>query len=108
GGPVAGFCGIGNPGAFRRTLADLGAVPQEWRTYPDHHPYTREDVEDLARWARGLPEAALLVTTQKDLVKLRVSHLGGRPLWAVRIALHFTAGQDRLEQLLRGVVPGDG
>src|SRR5262249_44114133 len=37
GRPVAAFCGIGNPEAFRRTLAGLGAELRAFRTFPDHH-----------------------------------------------------------------------
>src|SRR5262249_60531591 len=48
---VAGLCGIGNPEAFRRTLAGLGARLCDFRTYPDHHAYTREDLEGLRAWA---------------------------------------------------------
>jgi tetraacyldisaccharide 4'-kinase len=99
---VAGFCGLGNPAAFRRTLLDLAANVIAFRAYPDHHAYNLADVEQLRSWARSLPDDTLLLTTQKDLVKLRVLQLGGRPLWAVRIRLAFRAGQEILEeQLLR-------
>jgi tetraacyldisaccharide 4'-kinase len=103
--PVAAFCGIGNPGAFRRTLADLGAPPGDFRTYADHHAYGRADVEALRAWGRAQPPGALLLTTQKDLVKLPVTQLGGRPLWALRVRLAFRAGRDDLERLLAGAGP---
>ena len=102
--PVAGFCGVGNPEAFRRTLADLGADVRAWRTYPDHHAYSRADVEELRAWARQQPADALLLTTQKDLVKLRLDQLAGRPLWALRVRLACTAGQETLDRLLQGVI----
>ncbi len=98
--PVAAFCGIGNPEAFRRTLTDLGAGPVAFRTYPDHHPYSRDDVGDLHAWARGLAPGAVIVTTQKDLVKLRLARLGGKPLWALRVRLHVGAGRDVLDRHL--------
>ncbi len=89
---VAGFCGIGNPTAFRRTLEQLGAEVRAFQSFPDHHRYNREDVDHLARWARQQSEETLLVCTQKDLVKLRCLHLGNRPLWAVRIGLQAHGG----------------
>ncbi len=97
GRPVAGFCGLGNPEAFRQSLVRLGLDVLAWRTFADHHPYTREDIEDLRRWARELPGAAAVVTTQKDLVKIRLDRLGDRELWALVIRLHVSAGQDVLE-----------
>jgi len=105
GRPVYGFCGIGNPAAFRRTLEDLGACVAGFRTFPDHHPYSRDDVTDLARWAATSPADALLLTTQKDWVKLRVAELGGRPLRAVRIGLHFRDGRHEFEAGLRRIAP---
>jgi tetraacyldisaccharide 4'-kinase len=104
-GPVAGFCGIGNPEAFRRTLLDRGAELVAFRVFPDHHAYTREDVDDLRRWAERLPVDTTIVTTQKDLVKLRLSRLGDRSLWCLRIRLHVEAGQDVLDGRLRSVLP---
>lgn len=101
---VAGFCGIGNPEAFRRTLTDLGSSVVDFRSYPDHHPYTREDVKALRERAKTLPDDALVVTTQKDLVKLRLDQLAGRPLWAVRIGMAFQSGQADLERLLARVL----
>ena len=101
--PLAGFCGLGNPDAFRHTLAKLGLNVIAWRTYPDHHPYARDDVEELRRWAGQLPAHAAVVTTQKDLVKLRLDRLGERELWALHIQLHVTSGQGALEGLLKTV-----
>ena len=100
GRPVAAFCGIGNPEAFRHTLSDLGANPVAFRTFPDHHAYTREDVEDLRRWAAEQPADAVIATTQKDFVKIRLPDLSGRPLWAVRVGLAFLEGQDLFDQKL--------
>jgi tetraacyldisaccharide 4'-kinase len=98
GQPLGAFCGIGNPDAYRRTLAGLGADVRAFRQFPDHHPYRREDVDDLNRWAGELPAGAPIVTTQKDWVKLRVAELAGRPLWALRIGLQFTQGQDDFDR----------
>jgi tetraacyldisaccharide 4'-kinase len=100
---VAAFCGIGNPEAFRRTLTDLGAAIVAFRTYPDHHAYTRRDVDELRTWADSLAADAV-VTTQKDLVKLRLPRLGDRPLWAVRIGLEVESGREVLEQRLLAAV----
>jgi tetraacyldisaccharide 4'-kinase len=105
--PVAAFCGVGNPEAFRRTLRDLGADVIAFRTFPDHHPYTRADVEDLRAWARRQPADCVVVTTQKDLVKLRLSELGGRELWALRIRLHVEAGREEFDRRLEAVIRAD-
>ena len=103
GRPVAAFCGIGNPAGFRHTLETCGYRVADFREFPDHHPYSRADVESLAAWADGLEVAAVLCT-HKDLVKLDIDQLGRRPLRAIRIGLDFLTGQDPLEGRLLPLV----
>ena len=105
GQPVVGFCGIGNPAAFRQTLMGLGAEVIGFRTFPDHHAYSRQDVEDLIRWSSEFASGALIATTQKDWVKLRVPELAGLPLRAVRIGLAFRDGQEEFHDTLRKCLP---
>ena len=104
---VGAFCGIGNPVAFRRTLEGLGATVTAFRTFADHHAYTAADVNDLRAWAERLPTDAMVATTQKDWVKLRLPDLAGRPLRAVRIGLVFRDGQEAFEAALRSVIRGN-
>lgn len=99
--PVAGFCGLGNPDAFRQSLTKLGMNVVGWRTFPDHHRYSKADVDDLRTWAAQQPAEAAIVTTQKDLVKIRLDRIGERDLWALAIQLQITSGQDAFEELLR-------
>jgi tetraacyldisaccharide 4'-kinase len=98
--PSLAFCGIGNPEAFRGTLDSVGIDVGGFRTYADHHAYTRSDVEDLRAWARQQPNDGVVVTTQKDLVKLRLGQLGGRPTWALRVGLQVEVGEELLEERL--------
>lgn len=101
GRPVAAFCGIGNPEAFRKTLARLGINIVAFRAYADHRDYTREDIEDLRSWARGQPGDGIVVTTQKDLVKVCLDRLGDRAMWALRIHLEVDAGRELVEEKLQ-------
>ncbi len=102
---VVAFCGIGNPQGFRRTLTPLCGAISELKVFPDHHLYTAADVGALASWASA-SGADLVLTTQKDLVKLRTAMLGPVPLLAVRIGLEITEGLEALENLLESLVPG--
>ncbi len=97
GRPVAAFCGIGNPAGFRQTLTSCGLEVEEcgMRTFPDHHHYSDEDFKALGQWA-GDQNAAALLTTQKDLVKIPHSHLGDVPVWAVEIGAELVRGADLL------------
>lgn len=98
-GRVVAFAGIGNPAAFRGTLAALGAELAGFRGFADHHPYSPDDLRGLDRWAREL-RADLVLTTLKDLVRARVERIGDAPLLAVEIALEILAGGEALGPLL--------
>jgi tetraacyldisaccharide 4'-kinase len=100
---VVGFCGIGNPAGFRHTLEGLGASIAAWREFPDHHAYSRDDVEQLTKLAQE-SGARMLVCTRKDLVKLRVPALGGLPLKAVAIELDFLSGEAALKAALAPLI----
>lgn len=102
--PVFGFCGIGNPSAFRYTLERLGATVVDFRSFPDHHCYTTADVDNLTRWAESLPPHGVVATTQKDWVKLRIENLAGRQMWAVRIGLYFREGEAAFAGVLENVL----
>jgi tetraacyldisaccharide 4'-kinase len=104
GKPVAAVSGIGNPAAFRKTLATLGAEVVAERVFPDHHAYSPADEAGLRVWAASLPAGATVVTTQKDLVKLRLSELADRPVRAVRIGLAFLTGEAEFRAAVNGVV----
>ncbi len=99
GRPVAAFCGIGNPAAFRHTLETLGCHVAGFQALDDHYPYRRADVERLNAWAATMDIQAVLCT-HKDLVKLGIDALGGRPLRAVVVELEFLSGQAELEARL--------
>ena len=106
GRPIAAFCGLGNPAGFRHTLAESGLTVAAFREFPDHHLYTADDAARLAQWAEQL-DAAALVCTQKDLVKISSASLGRRSLWALVIGLEFLSGQAAVEACLRKVITND-
>ena len=103
---IAAFAGIGNPAAFRTSLANLGATLVGFRSFPDHHAYTLADLDAIHDWATGL-HADLVVTTLKDLVKIRRWELHGLPVAALEIALEVVAGRAGLEAVMRRVTGGD-
>lgn len=65
---VVAFAGIGRPGKFFDTLESVGADLVAAHSFPDHHPYSRADIEDLAADAQA--QGALLSTTAKDAVRV--------------------------------------
>jgi len=68
-GPVAAFCGLGNPDAFWQTLDQLGIRPVFTWSFQDHHLYRPSELRRLAAQACN-HGAALLVTSEKDAMNL--------------------------------------
>ncbi len=56
--------GVGNPRAFEATARSCGADVQAVHTFPDHHAFTRAELEPL------MQAGASLLVTSKDSVKL--------------------------------------
>ncbi len=100
---VLAVSGIGQPDSFRRLLEAAGAVVADHCVFPDHHAYSREDVQKV-RQAAERAGAVRIVTTEKDAVKLAPliqtlspSEGEGRvrgDIWAVRIDLVWLEGFD--------------
>jgi tetraacyldisaccharide 4'-kinase len=66
---VLAFAGIGDPARFFRTLDASGVEVAAARTFPDHHAFSASEIAGLAADAKR--DALTLVTTEKDLARLR-------------------------------------
>jgi tetraacyldisaccharide 4'-kinase len=67
---VLAFAGIGDPDRFFATLRASGIeVAVEW-PFPDHHPFSADDIAALLD--RAQRDGLRLVTTEKDLARLGV------------------------------------
>jgi tetraacyldisaccharide 4'-kinase len=95
--PVTAFCGIASPEVFQKTLEDLGVDVQVFRAFPNHHAYTKEDVDELL--ALG-GEGAVFVTTEKDATKLQRLWPKWFVLKALRIEVVFS-DKVALQELLQ-------
>ena len=83
----------GVPGAFRRTLASLGAEVVQERVFPDHHRYRPRDLAPLAR------RASLWVTTEKDALKIVPWWPREANLWVLGVRLEVAGGAAWLDWL---------
>ena len=86
---VCACCSIADPAAFMTTLRSCGAEIVGTFEFIDHHRYTPQDVDRMVRFCRD-HQASVLVTTQKDAVKLtpllqNAEH--GLEFWSLRIQI---------------------
>jgi tetraacyldisaccharide 4'-kinase len=100
--PFLGFCGLGNPEAFRKTLEGLGGNLVKFRAFEDHRAYDAGDARRLAAEAEEFMAEAL-VTTEKDATKLRAESFP-LPVLALRVEIEVVRNEDLLEERLQAVV----
>ncbi len=104
-GRFVAFCGIGNPGSFSATLAELGLKPETMLVYPDHHRYGAREIVEIQE-ALSRSGARYVVTTEKDAVRLEGGDEAAPPFHALLavapIAAVMTEGAEMLDRAIFG------
>lgn len=90
-----GFCGLGAPRHFRATLERLDVALRGFRALDDHAAYTAALLAEIAADA-ARAGADVLLTTQKDHVKLAELPAPALPLWQLAVRLAITQGEREL------------
>lgn len=75
------MCGIGNPQAFADDILEVGINIVGEHFYGDHHPFSQGDLNQVQEAART-SGADMIVTTEKDAVRLEGLDLGEVPVYA--------------------------
>ncbi|RYZ41370.1 MAG: tetraacyldisaccharide 4'-kinase [Myxococcaceae bacterium] len=94
GRPVLVLAGLARPGGFLSTVTALGAEVRDAALFPDHHRFTLDELRDVE--ARARRQGALVVTTEKDAVRLPP----GFEAWRVRLGVEVLEGQPHLRRAL--------
>ncbi len=66
---VVAFAGLANPDDFLEMLKSIGAHIIHFKAFSDHHPFSKDEIEELASWKRRL-DVDFLLTTEKDWVRI--------------------------------------
>lgn len=103
---VVAFAGIGRPGKFFDTLADIGCSIAVRRTFADHHPYEADEIMDICELAATLE--AQVVTTAKDFVRLPEDAKPMVKVLSVELIWDDAAALDRVLGPVIGPVTGNG
>ena len=102
---ILAFCGIGTPNHFRLTLQRLDAEIVAFVAFPDHHPYTRLEIQQLVLTAKQ-HGVDILVTTEKDGVRLRrLQPLAGQ-VWELRIRATIVEQEAAWKTYILGAITG--
>ena len=94
---VFAFCGIGNPTGFQKTLESLKPSSLDGVMLDDHALYPAEVISELGREAEA-SGAEVVVTTQKDAVKIGDAWTSSVPALALRTSMALVQGEELLTQ----------
>lgn len=97
------FCGIAKPESFSTMLENAGLTIQERLSFPDHWRYSSEDLQKIWDTTEGCAPK-IVITTEKDAVKIRHRLPESLDVFAARIELEWIKGQQSIEQHLMEVV----
>lgn len=79
---ILAVAGIARPERFFADLEAANSKPHATLEFRDHHPYTDADIDRIARTARAAG-ASIVLTTEKDAVRLSARPLGDLPVATV-------------------------
>jgi len=94
---VYAFCGIGEPGSFRDSVAGAGAILKGMKAFRDHHRFTAEDIRKIGNEAH-VKGAPWIITTEKDIMRLRDIEV---PENLLTLEIEFVAGGDYYDKVFK-------
>ena len=93
--------GVADPSLFHRFVRETEATIIDVREFPDHHVYTQRDLQTIASASQ---KCDLIVTTEKDLVKIPESFIQQFIFYVIKIVLVFE-NDPKLINLIKPVFP---
>jgi tetraacyldisaccharide 4'-kinase len=100
---VVAVSGLADPSGFYAMLHEIETELIGVLEYPDHHVYNTVDWQTIVKAAM---EADIVLTTEKDLVKLEKFPFARDSLYALRLEVAMSAEDlARLDEIVRGGAP---
>jgi len=97
---VIALTGIADPMPFYHSLREWEAEIAEVMEFPDHHAYTQADWQAVSLASQKFD---LIVTTEKDLVKLERFPFAAGKLVALRVRMEIEHGNQLLDLVERQI-----
>ena len=99
---VASLSAIANPKSFEEFLEELEADLVYKFHFADHHRYTQQEIIDYVNAAKAAG-AELIMTTEKDAVRIpRLDRLD-LPFMFLRIQIDILSGRESFDQCIRRI-----
>ncbi len=102
------FSGIASNDDFRRTIESFQCKLEKFSGFPDHHPYSDRELDEIVKSAMDV-SAEFIFTTEKDYV--RIAHKIKWPMDLVIIGIEISFGENDIafksfiKRRLKGLIP---
>ncbi|MBW2643060.1 MAG: tetraacyldisaccharide 4'-kinase, partial [Deltaproteobacteria bacterium] len=106
---VFAFSGIASNDDFRRTIESFRCELENFLGFPDHHPYSNRELDEIVKSAMDL-SAEFIFTTEKDYI--RIAHKIKWPIDLVVIGIEISFGENDIafksfiKSRLQGLITG--
>ncbi len=95
---ILALSGVAHPHSLSSTLRKCGVKIVEEAIFPDHHVYTAKDLSYIEEKAKG---ADGIVTTEKDMIKLKLLNIDHLPIRALRIKIKIWEEKEFYERVMK-------
>jgi tetraacyldisaccharide 4'-kinase len=95
---ILALSGIANSNYFSSLLRKCGVEIVREAVFPDHHLYTVKDLSSIEEKGKGVD---CIVTTEKDMVKLKKMKIDHLPLRALRIELKIWEEKEFYQRIMK-------
>ncbi len=105
---VFAFSGIASNDDFRRTIESFKCKLENFSGFPDHHPYSNRELDEIVKSAMDL-SVEFIFTTEKDYV--RIAHKIKWPIHLIIIGIEISFGENDMafksfiKSRLQGLIP---
>jgi len=106
---VSAFSGIASNDDFRRTIESFKCKLENFSGFPDHHPYSNRELDEIVKSAMDL-SVEFIFTTEKDYV--RIAHKIKWPIHLIIIGIEISFGENDIDfksfikSRLQGLITG--
>jgi tetraacyldisaccharide 4'-kinase len=97
---IVAVAGIARPEKFYQTIHEWDGDIVETLEFPDHHPYSAADWQQINRLARNVD---LIVTTEKDILKLIRFPFARGKLLALRVSMAVAQEEALLDTIIGSI-----
>ena len=94
---VGVFCGIASPRGFEDLIERMSGEVRFKQRYLDHHKYSKDELDKMFQQAKN-SGADVMITTEKDAVRIPANYKPIIPLFFVRMEIEIVEGFEDFEE----------